>query len=60
MEYVIVESSSAKELAEHVTSLLANGWRLQAGVSMCSPPNGFHFSQAMYRERSAAENVRPK
>ena len=60
MEYVIVESSSAKELAEHVTALLANGWRLQAGVSVCSPPNGFHFAQAMLRERSSAGDAKPR
>ena len=58
MEYVIVESGSAKELAEHVTSLLAKGWHLEAGVSVCSPPNGFHFAQAMYRERSPVSNVK--
>jgi hypothetical protein len=59
MEYVIVEAGSAKELAEHVTSMLANGWRLQSGISICSPPNGIHFAQALYRERSAAGNVKP-
>jgi len=59
MDYLIVESGSAKELAELVTSQLANGWRLQAGVSVCSPPNGFHFAQAMYRERSTGGISKP-
>jgi len=60
MEYVIVETSSAKELAEQVASLLSNGWLLQAGVSICSPPNGVHFAQAMYRELSSAGSARPR
>jgi hypothetical protein len=60
MEYVIVESASAKELAERVTALLANGWLLQAGVSICSPPNGIHFAQALSRARSSASGVTPR
>lgn len=36
MQYKVVERSKAEALAIDVTALLAEGWKLEGGVSVCA------------------------
>ena len=50
MKYQIVETSSAKSLEAHINRFLAEGWKLQGGVSSVYNASGYYYMQAIVKE----------
>ena len=52
MEYIIITGTNPKKLIELVNDFIAQGWKLQGGVSSASVGLGnVLFYQAMIREK---------
>lgn len=50
MQYTLVEGNTAKELVMRVNDFLAEGWKLQGGVSVaCHYSGSIYYTQAMTR-----------